>query len=161
MRRVADDVRSLSPRMRSRSPRLAVLLALALPVLLAGCSKGGSDDPDCAQAARVLADAGYRARLKAAVERQFDAGRFGHGYRQDVPPEMPGTVSVPVAPEFMAIASRPLQQRLVVDARGDIDAVFVGWPPGHGVLVDMRPHARVPVSTDYGDGVSLLCGAVD
>lgn len=153
--------RGPQPRNRpSRAPRNGLgAIALAAAVLLGGC--GRSQDPDCEQAARVLADAGYRATLKAAVEKQFDAGEFGPAHKFDVPPDMPGTLAVRLAPEFTAIASRPLQQRLIVDARGDIDAVFVGWPPGHGVLVDVRPHDRIPVSTDYGDGVALVCGSGD
>lgn len=134
-------------------------IALGFAVLLAGC--GRTDDPDCEQAARLLADAGYRATLKAAVNKQFDAGEFGPAHKFSVPPDMPGTLAVRLAQEFTAIASRPLQQRLIVDARGDIDAVFVGWPPGRGVLVDVRPHARIPVTTNYGDGVALVCGSGD
>lgn len=162
MRRLAGGVRRRSPRFGVTGIRVATLstVALAGVVLLVGCARS-SKDPDCEQAARVLADASYRTKLKAAVERQFDAGEFGPAYKFSVPPDMPGTLAVKLAPEFMAIASRPLQQRLIVDARGDIDAVFVGWPPGHGVLVDVRPHTRIPVSTDYGDGVSLVCEARD
>ncbi|GAB6195768.1 hypothetical protein [Lysobacter xanthus] len=130
-------------------------------VLLAGCARGGRNDADCEQAARALADAGYRATLKAAVERQFDAGEFGPAGKFSVPDDMPGALAVKLAPEFTAIASRPLQERLIVDARGDIDAVFVGWPPGQGVLVDVRPHTRIPVTKDYGDGVALVCEARD
>lgn len=157
----AGHPRRASPGFRACSVAGGALrpLAFAAAVLVAGC--GRTEDPDCARAARALADAGYRATLKAAVDRQFDAGEFGPAHKFSVRPDMPGTLAVRLAPEFAAIASRPLQQRLIVDARGDIDAVFVGWPPGRGVLVDVRPHARIPVTTDYGDGVALVCGSGD
>lgn len=152
-------------RVHRRLPRVGATAAMLVPaiagvILLAGCARS-SKDADCEQAARVLAEAAYRATLKAAVERQFDAGEFGPAGKFGVPDDMPGTLAVKLAPEFTAIASRPLQERLIVDARGDIDAVFVGWPPGHGVLVDVRPHTRIPVTKDYGDGVALVCEARD
>lgn len=161
MTRRMADARGASPARPAASIRSAGLgtIALAVAVVLGGCAR--AEDPDCEQAARTLADAGYRATLKAAVQKQFDSGEFGPAHKFGVPPDMPGTLAVRLAPEFTAIASRPLQQRLIVDARGDIDAVFVGWPPGHGVLVDVRPHDRIPVTTDYGDGVALVCGASD
>lgn len=158
-------MRRPAARVPRRLPRVGTTAAMLVPaiaglLLVGGCARS-SKDPDCEQAARVLAEAGYRATLKAAVERQFDAGEFGPAGKFAVPDDMPGTLAVALAPEFTAIASRPLQERLIVDARGDIDAVFVGWPPGHGVLVDVRPHTRIPVTKDYGDGVALVCEARD
>ncbi|NYZ63193.1 hypothetical protein [Luteimonas deserti] len=124
-------------------------------MVLAAC--GRVKDPDCEAAALALSDAAYRTTLKAAVQRQFDAGELGaiHGFGG--PGDMPGTYAVALAPEFVALTSRPLQQRILFDARGDIEAVFVGWPPGHGVLIDVQPDNALPADLDYGDGVSLVC----
>ena len=122
---------------------------------LAACST--AKDPDCETAARALSDAAYRAALKAAVQRQFDAGELGalHGFAG--PGDLPGRYAVALAPEFAALTSRPVQERVLFDARGNIEAVFVGWPPGHGVVIDVQPHASLPADVEYADGVSLVC----
>ena len=149
--------------MRHRNAPLAceVLLTAAL----AGCSR---EDPDCAAAGKALSDAAYREQLKATVQRQFDAGELGEIntlVRPNTPPDLPGRYGVAVAPEFNAVASKPLYQRTLFDARGHLVAVFVGWAAGNGVVVDLVnedgvvPADTFTTMTDYGDGVLLVCSA--
>lgn len=135
----------------------AITVAMALTAFMSACAR--SEDPDCASAERALEDAGLRARLKAAVQRQFDAGELGAPYWTGVPDDMPGKYAVPLAREFKALTARPLQQRVLFDARGNIEAIFVGWPPGHGVLVEIQTTTAVAKSRDFGDGVALVCEA--
>ncbi len=149
--------------MRNRNTTLAC--AVLLTAALAGCSR---EDPDCAAAGKALSDAAYREQLKATVQRQFDAGELGEIntlVRPNTPPDLPGRYGVAVAPEFNAVASKPLFQRTLFDARGHLVAVFVGWAAGKGVVVDLVnedgvvPADTFTAMTDYGDGVQLVCAA--
>ena len=151
--------------MRNRNATLAC--AVLLTAALAGCSR---EDPDCATAGKALSDAAYREQLKATVQRQFDAGELGEIntlVRPNTPHDLPGRYGVAVAPEFNAVASKPLHQRTLFDARGHLVAVFVGWAAGKGVVVDLvNEDGVVPADTfvtmtDYGDGVLLVCSAQD
>ena len=151
--------------MRNRIVTLAC--AVLLTGTLAGCTR---EDPDCAAAGTALSDAAYRAQLKATVQRLFDAGDLGEIntlVRPGTPPDLPGRYGVAVAPEFNAVASKPLYQRTLFDARGHLVAVFVGWAAGKGVVVDLvNEDGVVPADTfvtvnDYGDGVLLVCSAQD
>ena len=149
--------------MRNRNATLAC--AVLLTAALAGCSR---EDPDCATAGKALSDAAYREQLKATVQRQFDAGELGEIntlVRPNTPHDLPGRYGVAVAPEFNAVASKPLHQRTLFDARGHLVAVFVGWAAGKGVVVDLVnedgvvPADTFTAMTDYGDGVLLVCSA--
>jgi len=149
--------------MRHRNAPLAC--AVLLTAALAGCSR---EDPDCAAAGKALSDAAYREQLKATVQRQFDVGELGEIntlVRPNTPPDLPGRYGVAVAPEFNAVASKPLFQRTLFDARGHLVAVFVGWAAGKGVVVDLVnedgvvPADTFTAMTDYGDGVQLVCAA--
>ena len=149
--------------MRHRNAPLAC--AVLLTAALAGCSR---EDPDCAAAGKALSDAAYREQLKATVQRQFDAGELceiNTLVRPNTPPDLPGRYGVAVAPEFNAVASKPLFQRTLFDARGHLVAVFVGWAAGKGVVVDLVnedgvvPADTFTAMTDYGDGVQLVCAA--
>ena len=151
--------------MRNRIVTLAC--AVLLTGTLAGCTR---EDPDCAVAGTALSVAAYRAQLKATVQRLFDAGDLGEIntlVRPGTPPDLPGRYGVAVAPEFNAVASKPLYQRTLFDARGHLVAVFVGWAAGKGVVVDLvNEDGVVPADTfvpmtDYGDGVMLVCSAQD
>ena len=151
--------------MRNRIVTLAC--AVLLTGTLAGCTR---EDPDCAAAGKALSDAAYREQLKATVQRLFDAGDLGEIntlVRPGTPPDLPGRYGVAVAPEFNAVASKPLYQRALFDARGDLVAVFVGWAAGKGVVVDLvNEDGVVPADTftpmtDYGDGVLLVCSQQD
>ena len=151
--------------MRNRIAALAC--AVLLTGTLAGCTR---EDPDCAAAGEALSDAAYRAQLKATVQRLFDAGDLGEIntlVRPGTPPDLPGRYGVAVAPEFNAVASKPLYQRTLFDARGHLVAVFVGWAAGKGVVVDLvNEDGVVPADTftpmtDYGDGVLLVCSQQD
>ncbi|MFT3667521.1 MAG: hypothetical protein QM795_02760 [Pseudoxanthomonas sp.] len=145
------------------------IIALACTLLLAtaftGCTR---EDPDCVAAGKALSDAAYRTQLKDAVQRQFDAGELGEVnmlVRPNTPPDLPGRYGVAVAPEFDAVASKPLFQRTLFDARGHLVAVFVGWAAGKGAVVDVQdsdgavPQETLTPTTDYGDGVWLVCAA--
>ena len=151
--------------MRNRIVTLAC--AILLTSALTGCTR---EDPDCAAAGKALSDTAYREQLKATVQRLFDAGELGQIntlVRPNTPPDLPGKYGVPVAPEFNAVASKPLYQRTLFDARGHLVAVFVGWAAGKGVVVDLvNEDGVVPADTfvtvnDYGDGVLLVCSAQD
>lgn len=151
--------------MRNRIVTLAC--AVLLTGALAGCTR---EDPDCAAAGKALSDAAYREQLKATVQRLFDAGELGEIntlVRPGTPPDLPGRYGVAVAPEFNAVASKPLYQRTIFDARGHLVAVFVGWAAGKGVVVDLvNEDGAVPADTfvadtDYGDGVFLVCAPQD
>ena len=151
--------------MRNRIVTLAC--AVLLTGTFAGCTR---EDPDCAAAVKALSDAAYREQLKATVQRLFDAGDLGEIntlVRPGTPPDLPGRYGVAVAPEFNAIASKPLYQRTLFDARGHLVAVFVGWAAGKGVVVDLvNEDGVVPADTftpmtDYGDGVLLVCSQQD
>ena len=146
-----------------RNPIVTLACAVMLTGTLAGCTR---EDPDCASAGEALSDTAYREQLKATVQRLFDAGDLGEintFIRPDTPPGLPGRFGVAVAPEFNAVASKPLYQRTLFDARGHLVAVFVGWAAGKGVVVDlMNEDGVVPADTfttmtDYGDGVVLVC----
>ena len=141
--------------------------AVLLTAALAGCTR---EDPDCAAAGEALSDTAYREQLKATVQRLFDAGELGEIntlVRPGTPPDLPGRYGVAVAPEFNAVASEPLYQRTLFDARGHLVAVFVGWAAGKGVVVDLaNEDGVVPAGTfapmiDYGDGVQLVCSPQD
>lgn len=102
------------------------------------------------------------------MQRLFDAGELGEIntlVRPNTPPDLPGRYGVAVAPEFNAVASKPLYQRTLFDARGHLVAVFVGWAAGKGVVVDLVnedgvvPADTFTAMTDYGDGVLLVCSA--
>ena len=146
--------------------RIALLpCALLLTVALVGCTR---EDPDCAAAGKALSDGAYRGQLKATVQRLFDAGELGEIntlVRPNTPPDLPGRYGVAVAPEFNSVASKPLYQRTLFDARGHLVAVFVGWAAGNGVVVDLVnedgvvPADTFTTMTDYGDGVLLVCSA--
>ena len=147
--------------MRNRIVYLAC--AVLLTAALAGCTR---EDPDCTAAGEALSDTAYREQLKATVQRLFDAGELGEIntlVRPGTPPDLPGRYGVAVAPEFNAVASKPLYQRTIFDARGQLVAVFVGWAAGKGVVVDLvNEDGVVPADTftptiDYGDGVKLVC----
>ena len=151
--------------MRNRIVYLAC--AVLLTAALAGCTR---EDPDCAAAGEALSDTAYREQLKATVQRLFDAGELGEIntlVRPNTPPDLPGRYGVAVAPEFNAVASKPLYQRTLFDARGHLVAVFVGWAAGKGVVVDLaNEDGVVPAGTfvptiDYGDGVLLVCSPQD
>jgi hypothetical protein len=151
--------------MRNRIVCLAC--AVLLTAALAGCTR---EDPDCAAAGEALSDTAYREQLKATVQRLFDAGELGEIntlVRPGTPPDLPGRYGVAVAPEFNAVASKPLYQRTLFDARGHLVAVFVGWAAGKGVVVDLaNEDGVVPAGTfaptiDYGDGVLLVCSPQD
>lgn len=151
--------------MRNRIVYLAC--AVLLTAALAGCTR---EDPDCAAAGEALSDTAYREQLKATVQRLFDAGELGEIntlVRPNTPPDLPGRYGVAVAPEFNAVASKPLYQRSLFDARGQLVAVFVGWAAGKGVVVDLvNEDGVVPAdtfapTTDYGDGVLLVCSPQD
>jgi hypothetical protein len=151
--------------MRNRIVYLAC--AVLLTAALAGCTR---EDPDCAAAGEALSDTAYREQLKATVQRLFDAGELGEIntlVRPNTPPDLPGRYGVAVAPEFNAVASKPLYQRTIFDARGQLVAVFVGWAAGKGVVVDLvNEDGVVPAdtfapTTDYGDGVLLVCSPQD
>ncbi len=151
--------------MRNRIVTLAC--AVLLTAALAGCTR---EDPDCASAGTALSDTAYREQLKATVQRAFDAGELGEIntlVRPATPPDLPGRYGVAVASEFNAMASKPLYQRTLFDARGHLVAVFVGWAAGKGVVVDlMNEDGVVPAGTftpmtDYGDGVLLVCSPQD
>ena len=147
------------------------IVTLACAVLLTGTFTGCTrEDPDCAAAGKALSDAAYREQLKSTVQRLFDAGDLGEIntlVRPGTPPDLPGRYGVAVAPEFNAVASKPLYQRTLFDARGDLVAVFVGWAAGKGVVVDLvNEDGVVPADTftpmtDYGDGVQLVCSPQD
>lgn len=141
--------------------------AVLLTAALAGCTR---EDPDCAAAGEALSDTAYREQLKATVQRLFDAGELGEIntlVRPDTPPDLPGRYGVAVAPEFNAVASKPLYQRTIFDTRGHLVAVFVGWAAGKGVVVDLTnedgvvPAGTFASATDYGDGVQLVCSPQD
>ncbi|MDR6842527.1 hypothetical protein [Pseudoxanthomonas sacheonensis] len=141
--------------------------AVLLTAALAGCTR---EDPDCAAAGEALSDTAYREQLKATVQRLFDAGELGEIntlVRPGTPPDLPGRYGVAVAPEFKAVASKPLYQRTLFDARDHLVAVFVGWAAGKGVVVDLaNEEGVVPAGTfaptiDYGDGVQLVCSPQD
>lgn len=149
--------------MRNRIVHLACTLLLA--TAFTGCSR---EDPDCVAAGKALSDAAYRTQLKDAVQRQFDAGELGEVnmlVRPNTPPDLPGRYGVAVAAEFDAVASKPLYQRTLFDARGHLVAVFVGWAAGKGAVVDVQdsdgavPPGVIAPTTDYGDGVWLVCAA--
>lgn len=149
--------------MRNRIVPAACIVLLA--TAFTGCTQ---EDPDCVAAGKALSDAAYRTQLKEAVQRQFDAGELGEVntlVRPDTPPDLPGRYGVAVAPEFDAVASKPLYQRTLFDARGHLVAVFVGWAAGKGAVVDVQdsdgavPPDVVSPTTDYGDGVWLVCAA--
>ena len=151
--------------MRNRIVYLAC--AVLLTAALAGCTR---EDPDCAAAGEALSDTAYRGQLKVTVQRLFDAGELGEIntlVRPGAPPDLPGRYGVAVAPEFNAVASKPLYQRTLFDARGQLVAVFVGWAAGKGVVVDLvNEDGVVPADTfaptiDYGDGVQLVCSPQD
>jgi hypothetical protein len=149
--------------MRNRIATLACAILLA--AALAGCTR---EDPDCVAAGKALSDGAYREQLKATVQRLFDAGELGEIntlVRPNTPPDLPGRYGVAVAPEFNALASKPLYQRTLFDARGHLVAVFVGWAAGKGVVVNLVnedgvvPADTFTAMTDYGDGVLLVCSA--
>lgn len=149
--------------MRNRIIPLASALLLA--TAFTGCTR---EDPDCVAAGKALSDAAYRTQLKDAVQRQFDAGELGEVnmlVRPNTPPDLPGRYGVAVAPEFDAVGSKPLYQRTLFDARGHLVAVFVGWAAGKGAVVDVQdadgavPPETLTPTTDYGDGVWLVCAA--
>lgn len=151
--------------MRNRIVYLAC--AVLLTATLAGCTR---EDPDCAAAGKALSDTAYREQLKATVQRLFDAGELGEVHmlvRPGTPPDLPGRYGVAVAPEFNAVSAKPLYQRTIFDARGHLVAVFVGWAAGKGVVVDLvNEDGEVPAdtlvpTTDYGDGVRLVCSPQD
>jgi hypothetical protein len=151
--------------MRNRIVRLTC--AVLLTAAFAGCTR---EDPDCAAAGKALSDTAYREQLKATVQRLFDAGELGEIntlVRPDTPPGLPGRYGVAVAPEFSAVASKPLYQRTLFDARGHLVAVFVGWAAGKGVVVDLAnedgvvPAGTFAPTTDYGDGIQLVCSPQD
>lgn len=148
-----------------RSQLIPLSCAALLATATAGCSR---EDPACVAAGKALSDAAYRTQLKDAVQRQFDAGELGEVnmlVRPNTPPDLPGRYGVAVAPEFDAVASKPLFQRTLFDARGHLVAVFVGWAAGKGAVVDVQdsdgvvPPETLTPTTDYGDGVWLVCAA--
>ncbi|MFT3755219.1 MAG: hypothetical protein QM769_04630 [Pseudoxanthomonas sp.] len=147
--------------MRNRITRLACVVLLA--AAFASCTR---EDPDCTAAGKALSGATYRTQLKAAIQRQFDAGELGviHSLvRPDTPAGLPGRYSIAVAPEFNAVASKPLHQRAIFDARDHLVAVFVGWAASKGIVVDLPdedgavPPGTLAPTIDYGDGVWLVC----
>jgi len=151
--------------MRNRIVYLAC--AVLLTAAFAGCTR---EDPDCAAAGKALSDSAYREQLKATVQRLFDAGELGEIntlVRPGTPSDLPGRYGVAVAPEFNALASKPLYQQTLFDPRDHLVAVFVGWAAGKGVVVDLaNEDGVVPADTfalmiDYGDGVQLVCSAQD
>ena len=151
--------------MRNRIVTLAC--AVLLTGTLAGCTR---EDPGCVAAGEALSDAAYRAQLKATVQRLFDAGELGEVHRRerpDTPPGLPGKYGVAVAPEFNALASKPLYQRTLFGARDHLIGVFVGWAAGKGVVVDLpnedgvAPNETFVPMIDYGDGVLLVCSTQD
>ncbi len=132
-----------------------VLLAAVALGALGGCAR---EDADCAAAEKALGSAAYRAELKKAVERQFEAGELGPLFEIGGQSDMPGKYSVVPAPEFRALHSKPLHQRIIVDARHNIAAVFVGWAKNRGVVIDVQPNDAIVPTIEYGDGVSFICG---
>ncbi len=131
-----------------------MLLAAVASGALGGCTQ---KDADCV-AEKALASADYRAELKKVIERQFEAGELGPFSEIGVPSDMPGKYAVALAPEFRSLSSKRMQQRIIVDARHNIAAIFVGWAKNRGVVIDMQPNDAILATIDYGDGVSFVCG---